>query len=109
MTRFLSAIALLAMATSAMATPTLYVFDSVSKFELRTTQVVVTGVLQGNTLPTTLTILDQSTSDNRHVVNRCMPVFLTMAEKTGRYLLHVVVDPQLLNVQLVSCGLELRS
>lgn len=56
-----------------------------------------------------LTFVDQTNGEYRYVVSRCVPAFLTMLEKPGRYYLNLTVDPTAANVGLVSCGLELRN
>lgn len=109
MTRLISGIALLALACSATAAPTSYVFDSVSKFDLHVSQPSITGILQGTASPVTVTWMDDSSGDYRYAVSRCIPVFLTMMEKPGRYLLNLTVDPAQSHVGMVSCGLELRN
>jgi hypothetical protein len=109
MTKLIRALALMAIAPSAMAAPTSYVFDSVSRIDLNTSRPSITGVLQGATTPTTVSFADQTNGDFRYAVSRCVPVFLTMMEKPGRYLLHLTVDPNQSSVGLESCGLEIRS
>jgi hypothetical protein len=42
------------------------------------------------------------------ILNRCVPVILTMMEKPGRYYLLITIDPALGSVQLIACTLELR-
>jgi hypothetical protein len=69
----------------------------------------LTGVLRNSTSPITVSFLDNTNGEFRYAVSRCVPLFLTMIEKPGRYFLNVTVDPAVTNVQLVSCGLELRS
>jgi hypothetical protein len=109
MTRSLFALALLAATSSAVAAPTSYVFDSVSKFGLAGSQITLTGILQGESTPTTLTWADATTGDYRYAMNRCVPVLLTMIEKPGRYLLNLEIDPAEASVGILGCGLELRS
>jgi hypothetical protein len=109
MTRFIVAVGMLVVTTAAVAAPTDYVFDSVSKFDLHTSQPSITGILQGATTPTTVTWPDNTNGDYRYAVSRCVPVFLTMLEKPGRYLLNLRVDPNAGAVGMISCGLELRN
>jgi hypothetical protein len=109
MTKLICAMALLALAPSAMAAPTSYVFDSISRIDFHISQPSVTGILQGASTPTTVSFNDQTNGDHRYGVSRCVPVFLTMLEKPGRYLLHLTVDPDQQFFAIVSCGLELRS
>jgi hypothetical protein len=108
MSKFIRAIALLVVAPSAMAAPTSYVFDSVSRIDLNRDRPTVTGVLQGATTPTTVEIRDDVSGDFRAPMSRCVPLLLTMMEKPGRYLLHLTVDPAT-NLGMVSCGLEIRN
>jgi hypothetical protein len=69
----------------------------------------VSGVLRNQTTTSTVSFVDQTNVSYRYIVNRCVPMFLTMIEKPGRYWLNVTVDPAQQYVQLVSCTLSLRS
>lgn len=109
MIRSMFALAMLVATSSSMAAPTSYVFDSVSKFDFGVSQISVTGILQGDTAPTTLTWADSTTADFRHAGNRCVPVLLTMIEKPGRYLFNLRIDPAVTSVATLGCGLELRN
>jgi hypothetical protein len=90
------------------AAPTTYSFDTLTKVSIHASAPSLTGVLRNDTSPATLTFVDNTNISFRYVVNRCVPVFLTMLEKPGRYFLNVTVDPATSNVQLISCELELR-
>jgi hypothetical protein len=103
------AILLAAGSSLASAAETSYAFDSVSRVDLHTSQPSITGILRNTTTPVTVAFVDNTNGDFRYAVSRCVPVFLTMLEKPGRYYLNLTVDPAALNVGLVSCGLELRS
>jgi hypothetical protein len=96
-------------ACAATAAPTDYTFDTVSRFDLKRTQVSITGVLRNTTTPTTVTFMDNAIQDFSYFISRCLPLFLTMTEKPGRYYLNLAVDPTLPNYHIVHCGLELRS
>lgn len=110
MTRSMFALAMLVATSSAMAAPTSYVFDSVSKFDFGLSQISVTGILQGDTTPTTLSWADATNGDYRFAASRCVPVLLTMIEKPGRYLFNLQIDPALVSgVATLGCGLELRN
>lgn len=109
MTRSIFALALLAATFSAAAAPTDYVFDSLSKVDVGTPTVSVTGIIQGQTTPTTVTWNDNGNTDYSFLMSRCVPVLLTMLEKPGRYLLNLRVDPAALNFGTISCGLELKN
>ena len=109
MTRSMFALALLAATSSATADPTDYVFDSLSKFDVGRPTVSVTGVIQGQTTPTTVTWTDDGNTDFSFMMSRCVPVLLTMMEKPGRYLLNLRVDPAETYIGTISCGLELRN
>jgi hypothetical protein len=93
-------------ASAAGAAPTAYVFDTVTRFDFGSPQNAgqnsITGILRNDTTPTTVTFRDTSLA-------RCVPVLLTMIEKPGRYYLNITIDPQLVNLGMPSCGLELRS
>jgi hypothetical protein len=90
------------------AAPTTYSFDTLTKVSLHASAPSLTGVPRNDTSPATLTFVDNTNVGYRYIVNRCVPVFLTMLEKPGRYFLNVTVDPAISNVQLISCELELR-
>lgn len=108
MTRSLFALVLLAAASSVVAAPTSYVFDSVSKFDLEPLRVSLTGIVQGESTATTLAWADGN-FDNKYVVSRCVPLLLTMMEKPGRYLFNLRIEPTSGGLGTLSCGLELRS
>jgi len=93
----------------AVAAPTTYTFDTLTVISMDGGMPSLTGVLRNGTTPTTVNFVDQTNVSFRHVVNRCVPIFLTMIEKPGRYWLNVTVDPAQQYVQLISCSLELRS
>ncbi|HEY6124294.1 MAG TPA: hypothetical protein VIV63_06560 [Steroidobacteraceae bacterium] len=93
----------------AVAAPTTYTFDTLTSIKMNITEPTLSGVQRNATTPSTIYFIDQTNVSFRFVVNRCVPIFLTMMEKPGRYWLHVTVDPALSNVQLISCELELRS
>ena len=56
-----------------------------------------------------MSFTDNTSGDFRYAVSRCVPVFLNMMDKAGRYYLNLTIDPAAANVGLISCGLELRS
>ena len=93
----------------ATAAPTTYAFDTLTRVSMHASQPSLTGVLRNATDPTTVSFIDQTNASFRHAVSRCVPLFLTMLEKPGKYFLNVTVDPADTAVQLVSCELELRS
>ena len=95
--------------STASAAPTSYAFDSVSQFDLGGSQVSITGILVNTTTPITVTFVDNTNGDYRYAVSRCVPVFLTMTEKPGRYYLNLTIDPAITTVALISCGLQLKS
>jgi hypothetical protein len=106
----IAAATLLAAVTSvATAAPQDFVFDTLIRFDLKTAALSLTGVLSNDSTPTTLTFADNGNADFRFIGNRCVPVFLTMIEKPGRYRLNVTIDSADPNFALLSCGLELRS
>lgn len=94
-------------ASAANAAPTSYTFDSISAFDLGAFQVSITGILKNTSTPTTITWVDNTTSTQ--TVSRCVPVFLNMMDKAGRYYLNLTVDPAQQSLQTVSCGLQLKS
>jgi hypothetical protein len=95
--------------TAALAAPITYTFDTLSTISMDAVTPSLSGVLRNETAPSTVSFVDNTNVSFRFVVNRCVPLFLTMIEKPGRYWLSVTVDPALSNVQLKSCSLSLRS
>jgi hypothetical protein len=86
-----------------------YSFDTLSSFTLDTTTHSITGVLRNSTTQQTVSMVEATNDSYHYIVDRCVPLFLTMLEKPGRYYLNIVVDPAAFNVQLRSCSLEVRS
>ena len=109
MTRSMFALAFLAATSTAAADPTDYVFDSLSRVDLGRPVVSVTGIIRGEATPRTIGWIDNSGSDSASLMNRCVPILLTMLEKPGRYLLNLRIDPAEMNFGTISCGLELRN
>jgi hypothetical protein len=109
LSRVTTAALLAAIVSTAAAAPTDHAFDSVTSFDLKTSQISVTGILRNTATPTTVTFADNTNGDFRYAVSRCVPLFLTMTEKPGRYYLNLTIDPANSSVGIVSCGLELRS
>jgi hypothetical protein len=95
--------------TLTVAAPTKYEFDTLTAISLHVSNPSLTGVLRNAATPVTVSFVDNTNVSYRYIVNRCVPVFLTMIEKPGRYYLNVWVDTALQNIQLISCELELRS
>lgn len=93
----------------AVAAPTTYAFDTLTAVSLHVSNPSLTGVLRNGSGPTTISFIDNTNVSYRYIVNRCVPVFLTMLEKPGRYYLNVTIEPTQQNIQLISCELELRS
>lgn len=112
--KHIAALVLLTASAGVSAAPATYIFDSVSRFDIghgqfvSVSRVSLTGILQNTATPTTVTIDDMLNSDLTYVINRCVPVFLTMMDKPGRYRLSVTTDPDI-NGTFVSCGLEVKS
>ncbi|WP_129642369.1 hypothetical protein [Peristeroidobacter agariperforans] len=107
MTRSLFALALLAVTSSAAAVPVNYIFDSISRIELGPSRIYLSGIIKGETTKTDLNWANAA-NDSGRSVNRCVPIFLTMLEKPGRYVLHLQFDPEPFNPGTLNCGLELK-
>jgi hypothetical protein len=105
----LSAMMLTGISASAFAAPTDFEFETVTAITMDGVRPTITGVLRNSTAPTTLAFRDETNVSFRYVVNRCVPIFLTMMEKPGKYYLLVVVDHAVPYVQLVSCTLQVRA
>lgn len=97
------------MSSLAVAAETTYEFDTVTSVSMHRSNPSITGVLRNAATPTSVSFLDETNGSGRYIVNRCVPVFLTMMEKPGRYFLKVTVDPAYPNVHLISCELALRN
>jgi hypothetical protein len=110
MTRSLFALAALFVTTSsALAAPTVYTFDSVSRIDLGLPANSLTGLLQGQSTPTTVIWNEGSSGDDSSHMSRCVPILLTMLEKPGRYRLNLYIDSALPYRGMITCGLELRN
>lgn len=97
-----------AASATALAAPATYEFETVTGMKLDGDVPAITGVLRNTTTPTTVSFNDHTSISFRYVVNRCVPVFLTMMEKPGKYYLTLVVDPANTSVGLISCSLDVR-
>lgn len=95
--------------TLAVAAPVTATFDTLSGISMHSSAPSLTGVLVNTTTPVTISWADNTNVSYRYVVGRCVPIFLTMLEKPGRYFLTVTYDPAQPNVGLISCDLNLRS
>jgi hypothetical protein len=109
LSRAMAAIILAVASSGVNAAPTVYAFDSISRIDLDTKTPSVTGILRNTTTPITVSFGDNVSGDYRFAVSRCVPVFLNMMDKAGRYYLNLTVDPTVTYFGLISCGLELRS
>jgi hypothetical protein len=93
----------------AVAAPVTHTFDTVTGISMHRSAPSLTGVLRNTTTPVTISWADETNISYRFIVSRCVPIFLTMIEKPGRYFLSITIDPADTNVSLISCDLELRS
>ncbi len=89
-----------------MAVPVTYSFDTLTAIRMHGNSPLLSGVLRNTTSPVTISFVDVNSSP--HIVSRCVPLFLTMIERPGKYYLSVIIDNAQFNIQLVSCDLELR-
>jgi hypothetical protein len=92
----------------ALGAPTHYEFETVTAVHMHRTTPALTGVLRNTTTPITVEFADNTSVSFRYIVNRCVPVFLTMMDKPGKYYLSVVVEPTDTNIGLITCTLRLR-
>lgn len=88
--KYLLAAALVAAPALTQAAETVYSFDSVTGIEHRQQEVLVTGVVVGDSAPTTIT-LPWSTTE-LHPYNRCDQLFNVVLNQSGAYRLIVVTD-----------------
>ncbi len=116
--QYLAAITLLTAAAAASAAPVDYRFDSVSSFDTGRDWssvspyrgvLTVTGILQNASTPTTVSFGDAQIADGTFLSSRCVPIFLTMIEKPGRYVLKLSIDTSNTTAPFLSCGLEVKS
>jgi len=82
-----------------------YEFDTVTEFKAGSPNNVITGILR-NTTTYASTAFTMSTS---YSTVACIPIFLTMMEKPGRYYLTLNVDNYGTYQSLASCALTLRN
>lgn len=104
----LAATTMACIAGNALAAPTTYQFETLTEIKLDRSNPSLTGVLRNTASPITVQFLDQTNSSYRYIVNRCVPLFVTMMEKPGKYWLNLVVDPAEPNINLMSCSLQVR-
>ena len=104
----LIALLLLAIPASSFALPETYEFDSITSVMLHRSAPTVSGVLRNQATVTSVGFADNTNISFRYTLNRCVPVFLTMMEKPGKYYMVLVVDPADTNIGLISCTLQLR-
>jgi hypothetical protein len=102
-----AAVLLLGASAQLSAAPVTYTFDSISKIDINRPAPFLVGILQNTSTPTTVTISDD---DSEHKsMKHCIPLFLTMIEKPGRYLLSVTIETSTPYFNLKGCALELKS
>lgn len=92
-----------------LAANTTYSFDTITAIKLHDSNPSITGIEKDTGNPITVSFKDSTNISFRYIVNRCVPVFLTVMEKPGRYFLHLTVDPSDSNTGLTSCKIELKS
>src|SRR5262245_3711549 len=97
----------------AAAQTTTYTFGTVTAVYLDERNPSIVGLEKDTGMPLTVTFDDGMDLVNRYVVNRCVPLFLTMMEKPGRYDLQLranltEVPPLTGKSQLKSCRLQLK-
>lgn len=95
--------------TYAFSADTNYSFDTVTAIDLHSSNPSITGIEKDTGTPLTVEFIDVTNISFRYIVNRCVPVFLTVMEKPGKYYLHLIVDPDASAVGLKSCKIELKS
>jgi len=112
MKKIISAIAVsasLICANFAWAANTAYSFDTVTAINLHVGIPSVTGIEKDTGNSITVSFKTSFNAGNRYVINRCVPVFLTVMDKPGRYFLHLVVNPSNRDIGLISCEIELKN
>ena len=67
------------------AQTTTYTFGTVTAVDLDHEIPSIVGLQKDTGAPLTLAFVDRTNVSFRYVVNRCVPLFLTMMEKPGRY------------------------
>jgi hypothetical protein len=106
---FSMAAVLLSMATSVVfAAPVTYVFDTVTSVSIDRARPEIRGTEKDTGAPLQVSWPDTSLGESRQQAI-CMPLFVTMLEKPGRYLLYLTIDEPNFNFALWGCRLQLRS
>ena len=92
----------------AQAAATTYIFDTVTSVDMHSSLPRIIGIEKDTGNPLDIPFVDTTNIEHQYIVNRCVPVFLTVIEKPGRYYLYLTVNPTQTNLQLVGCRLELK-
>ena len=95
------------------AQTTTYTFGTVTAVDLDVSRPSIVGLEKDTGTPLTVAFVDGNDLIYRYAVNRCVPLFLTMMEKPGRYDLQLRVDPTAVTVltgqtQFKGCRLLLK-
>ncbi len=98
---------------TAAQTPTTYTFGTVTAVDLHERTPRIVGLEKDTGAPLTVEWVDFGDLSYRYAVNRCVPLFLTMMEKPGRYDLQLRLDQTQpgppFNTQFKGCRLLLKS
>lgn len=94
----------------AAAQTTTYTFGTVTAVDLDRNNPSIVGLEKDTGMPLTVTFIDSPDITYRYAVNRCVPLFLTMMEKPGRYDLQLRVDPTAnwTDLPFKGCRLQLK-
>lgn len=94
---------------NAYAAYTTYSFDTVTSINLHSSSPSIQGIEKDTGNEITVSFKDITNVSYRYVVNRCVPVFLTVMDKPGKYFLNLTIDPNTSSVGLKSCEIKLKS
>jgi hypothetical protein len=104
----LTATAALTLAGNAFAAPMTYEFETITEINMHISSPSLTGVLRNTTTPTTVSFWDNTGDGYRWALSRCLPLFMAMVEKPGKYYLVFTQDPAISSLSTVGCKLQVR-
>jgi hypothetical protein len=98
--------AALMLAGNALAAPVTHEFETITEINMHSYSPSLTGVLRNTTTPFTVAFYDMG-GDSK-VLSRCLPLFMAMVEKPGKYYLVFTYDPAVQQVATIGCKLQVR-
>jgi len=106
--RSLAATVALTLAGNALAAPVTHEFETITEINMHSYSPSLTGVLRNTTTPFTVSFYDNSGDYNKFVLSRCLPLFMAMVDKPGKFYLVFTYDPTVQSVATIGCKLQVR-